>query len=85
MRVPYGCRYQEQHVSVARTATLGENVCIGAATTVGDNTTVVQSVIGRNCRIGKNVRMVGCYILDDVTIQVSTVPPLLHMPAIRQA
>jgi len=31
---------------------------------------VEQSVVGRNCRIGKGVEMLGCYIMDDATVQV---------------
>jgi len=36
----------------------------------GENCHISQSVIGRNCRIGNNVTMIGTFIHDNVTIQV---------------
>lgn len=36
----------------------------------GDNTKVSQSVIGRNCRIGRNADVFGSYVMDGATVQV---------------
>ena len=36
----------------------------------GEDSRILQSVIGRNCRIGKNVDILGSYILDNATIRV---------------
>ncbi|MEW5304708.1 MAG: hypothetical protein WDW36_007300 [Sanguina aurantia] len=63
-----GQRYVEEGVSVARHAHVGEDVCAGAGTSIGEYARVAQSVIGRNCRIGANVSLLGCYIQDNVTI-----------------
>ena len=57
-------------MSLARSTVPGEDVCIGAGTSIGEGSRVVQSVVGRNVRIGRNVDIVGAYIQDGVTIQV---------------
>jgi ADP-glucose pyrophosphorylase len=36
----------------------------------GEQCHIKQSVIGRNCRIGRNVTIIGSYLHDNVTIQV---------------
>jgi translation initiation factor eIF-2B subunit epsilon len=58
----------EQRVMVARSATLSSNVCIGAGTHVGDNSRIANSVVGRDCKIGRNVSIEGCYIHDGVQV-----------------
>eukprot|EP00198_Chlamydomonas_reinhardtii_P001454 XP_001690790.1 predicted protein [Chlamydomonas reinhardtii] len=68
-RYSRGQRYMESTVSLARSTVPGEDVCIGAGTSIGEGSRVVQSVVGRNVRIGRNVDIVGAYIQDGVTIQ----------------
>jgi len=68
-RYARGHRYTEANVGVARTAVLGDDVCVGAGASVGEHSRVVQSVVGRNCRIGKGCDLVGCYLQDGVCVQ----------------
>ncbi|KXZ48102.1 hypothetical protein GPECTOR_30g197 [Gonium pectorale] len=68
-RYSRGHRYLEATVSLARSTVPGEDVAIGAGTSIGEGSRVVQSVIGRNVRIGRNVDIVGCYVQDGVVIQ----------------
>lgn len=44
-------------------------VCIGAGTELGEQCSIDASVIGRNCVIGRNVELTGCYVFDNVVIQ----------------
>lgn len=46
------------------------DVVVGSGTSIGAQTTVTQSVIGRNCVIGCNVKLSNAYIWDDVRIEV---------------
>lgn len=50
-------------------ATVGPDVCIGSGTTIGESACISESIIGRNCRIGKKVVLHGCYLQDGVVIQ----------------
>lgn len=68
-RYSRGQRYLEGTVSLARSTVPGEDVCIGAGTSIGEGSRVVQSVIGRNVRIGRDVDITGSYVQDGVTIQ----------------
>lgn len=61
-RYARGQRYSEANISQARTAVLGEDVCVGAGSSIGEHSYVAQSVIGRNVRIGKGCIVVGAYI-----------------------
>lgn len=42
--------------------------CMPATACAGDGSNISHSVIGRNCRIGKNVTLQGAYLQDDVTV-----------------
>jgi translation initiation factor eIF-2B subunit epsilon len=44
--------YRGKGVSLDRTALLRSSVIIGNGTTVGENVSISNSVIGRNCEIG---------------------------------
>lgn len=62
-------RYREDHVKLARSATLGRDSAIGSGSSLDEGSQVTCSVIGRNCHIGKGVQIKGCYIGDYVTVQ----------------
>ncbi|GFR46848.1 hypothetical protein Agub_g8488 [Astrephomene gubernaculifera] len=68
-RFSRGHRYIESTVSLARSTIPGEDVCIGAGSSLGEGSRVVQSVVGRNVRIGRNVDILGSYVQDGVIIQ----------------
>ncbi len=49
------------------------HVCVVMSVScAGEGSKVVQSVLGRRVQIGKNCDIVGCYIQDDVRIEVRT-------------
>ncbi|KAI8086594.1 nucleotide-diphospho-sugar transferase [Halteromyces radiatus] len=60
--------YKSRDVILSRSCIVDENVQIGAGTVIGENSRVAQSTIGRNCRIGANVTLVGVYLWDGVVI-----------------
>ncbi|OJD11374.1 hypothetical protein AJ78_07844 [Emergomyces pasteurianus Ep9510] len=60
--------YQEQGVMYAKSCVIGGKTVIGQGTTLGDCTTVKNTIIGRRCRIGKNVVLDGAYLWDDVVV-----------------
>ena len=45
--------YKETDVVLARSCKLQSNVVIGKGSSIGDNTTIINSVIGEGCTIGK--------------------------------
>nr|CAD7400472.1 unnamed protein product [Timema cristinae] len=50
---------------------LEEDVVLAKGTVVGENTQITRSVIGQNCRIGKNCDIADSYIWNNVVIEVS--------------
>lgn len=50
---------------------LESTVVIGECTSIGEKSFVRHSVIGKNCKIGKDVSISNAYIWDNVTIMVS--------------
>ncbi|EQC42712.1 hypothetical protein SDRG_00439 [Saprolegnia diclina VS20] len=61
--------YKEDDVQLARTCAIRSTSIVGGRTTVGANTDIVQSAIGRDCKIGQNVRISGSFLWDNVTIE----------------
>ncbi|OQR91949.1 translation initiation factor eIF-2B subunit epsilon [Achlya hypogyna] len=61
--------YKEAGVSLARTATVHPMTIIGDHTTIEAGSAISKSAIGRHCRIGKNVRITGSFLWDNVTIE----------------
>lgn len=59
---------KENGVILARTCKVGKRTVIGNDTSIGDGSVVSNSIIGRRCRIGKNITIQNAYIWDDVTI-----------------
>lgn len=70
--------YREKNVTVARSVNVKCSTVIGDGTKIGTesatgkfggiNTVITASTIGRNCVIGDNVKIDGCYIWDNVVI-----------------
>ncbi|KAK3099169.1 hypothetical protein FSP39_000456 [Pinctada imbricata] len=63
--------YLSNDVTLARGCELEKSVYVGRGTSVGSNTVITNSVIGKDCRIGENVKIDGAYIWDNVTIENS--------------
>ena len=61
--------YLNTNVTLERGVVLQEDVVIGPGTCVGTDSQVTHSSIGRDCRVGKNVRIEGSYIWDNVVIE----------------
>lgn len=53
-----------------RESVLEVDVVVGENSEIGEQTYVTQSVIGKRCKIGNNVRISNAYIWDDVIIEV---------------
>ncbi len=61
--------YLEEGVKLAKTSTVKSRSVIGEGTSLGDNSIVGDSVLGRRCHIGKDVFIEGSYIWDDVVVR----------------
>ncbi|KAK9794959.1 hypothetical protein WJX73_003563 [Symbiochloris irregularis] len=61
--------YKEQSVCISRSAQVGHDTAIGAGTHIEDHAQVVSSVIGRNCRVGKNACIRGSTLHGNVTVE----------------
>lgn len=59
---------KENGVMLARTCKVGKRTVLGKDTSIGDGSTVSNSIIGRRCQIGKNVTIKDAYIWNDVVI-----------------
>jgi translation initiation factor eIF-2B subunit epsilon len=59
---------KENGVSLARTCKAGKRTVLGKDTSIGDGSTISNSIIGRRCHIGKNVTIQNAYIWDDVVV-----------------
>jgi translation initiation factor eIF-2B subunit epsilon len=64
---------KENGVALARTCKAGKRTVLGGDSSIGDDSVVVNSIIGRRCQIGKNVTIKDSYIWDDVVISDGSV------------
>ncbi|KAF2457670.1 nucleotide-diphospho-sugar transferase [Lineolata rhizophorae] len=60
--------YQEDGVMLARSCVVGARTVLGRDASIGDGSVVTDSVLGRGCFVGKNVRIDGAYIWDRAVI-----------------
>ncbi|KAG9445788.1 hypothetical protein H6P81_011916 [Aristolochia fimbriata] len=60
--------YKAVDVTQSRSAKIGPFTLVGSGTSIGDNSTISNSIVGRGCIIGSNVSIEGSYIWDNVTI-----------------
>eukprot|EP01116_Phalansterium_solitarium_P022662 TRINITY_DN7571_c0_g1_i1.p1 TRINITY_DN7571_c0_g1~~TRINITY_DN7571_c0_g1_i1.p1 ORF type:complete len:431 (+),score=129.70 TRINITY_DN7571_c0_g1_i1:83-1375(+) len=54
--------YKEANVSLSRTSKVGPETVIGEGSSIGPSSSIKQTMIGRNCRIGARCELRGCYI-----------------------
>jgi translation initiation factor eIF-2B subunit epsilon len=64
--------YQESGVVLARGSKIEQRSIVGKGTSIGDGSTVTNSVLGPRCQIGRNVTIKDSYIWDDVVIDDNT-------------
>lgn len=50
-------------------ANISNDSIVGEKVEFGDHTYIKRTVLGTNCKIGKKVKLTGCLILNDVTIE----------------
>ncbi|KAL6710550.1 translation initiation factor eIF-2B epsilon subunit, GEF [Coniothyrium glycines] len=67
-RLQKGNIYKEEGVILARDCVIGPKTVIGRGTSVGDKTVITNSIIGRHCQIGRNVKIDGAYLWDYTSI-----------------
>ncbi|KAL9035746.1 MAG: hypothetical protein Q9214_006445 [Letrouitia sp. 1 TL-2023] len=67
-------RYGKGEIYTENGVVLGRNCCIqnrsvlGAGTSIGDDSIVRETVLGRQCRIGRNTVLEGAYIWDNAVV-----------------
>lgn len=62
----------EEGVVLARTCKIGKKTVLGKETSIGEGSTISNSIIGRYCVIGKNVKIENSYIWDNAVIGDNT-------------
>ncbi|EDU41264.1 Translation initiation factor eIF-2B protein [Pyrenophora tritici-repentis] len=67
-RLQKGNTYKEEGVILARDCIIGPKAVIGRGTSIGEKSVVTNSIIGRHCQIGRNVKIDGAYIWDYASI-----------------
>ena len=67
-RLQKGNIYKEEGVLLARDCVIGPKTVIGKGTAVGAKSTITNSIIGRHCHIGRNVKIDGAYLWDHASI-----------------
>lgn len=60
--------YEEDGVSLSRTSIVKSKSILGRDTSLADGSVVSDSVVGRRCTIGKNVKIKESYLWNDVVI-----------------
>jgi len=53
---------------LSRTCTVGRDSMVGAGTVIGEETNVMYSVLGQNCKLGTNCSLDHCIVMDGVVI-----------------
>ncbi|KAK9898669.1 hypothetical protein P389DRAFT_178044 [Cystobasidium minutum MCA 4210] len=63
-----GRLYLGRKLNLARSCTTGPAAVIGRRTIIGERSDVLESVIGENCRIGSEVRIINSYLYNGVVV-----------------
>lgn len=67
-------RYEKGEIYTENGVALGRNCCIqnrsvlGAGTSIGNDSIVSETVLGRQCRIGRNTVLEGAYVWDNAVV-----------------
>lgn len=61
--------YVGQNVTLGRGCVLEEDVVIGPHSSIGANSSLTKTVVGRGCKVGENVTISGSYLWDDVVVE----------------
>jgi len=61
--------YLHRDITLQRGLSLDENVIIGRGSVIDERSSISRSVIGKQCRIGKMVVIVGSYLMDGVIVE----------------
>jgi translation initiation factor eIF-2B subunit epsilon len=67
-RLQKGNVYKEEGVILARDCVIGSKTVIGRGSSIGQQSVITNSIIGRHCQIGRNVKIDGAYIWDYASI-----------------
>lgn len=67
-RLAKGNIYKEEGVILARDCVINPKTVIGRGTSIGDGSIITNSIIGRHCQIGRNVRIEGAYLWDYASV-----------------
>ncbi|KAF2134610.1 nucleotide-diphospho-sugar transferase [Dothidotthia symphoricarpi CBS 119687] len=67
-RLQKGNIYKEEGVILARDCVINSKSVIGRGTSIGDGSVITNSIIGRHCQIGRNVRIDGAYLWNYASI-----------------
>lgn len=60
--------YREEKTRVAHTSKISRNCVIGADSSLGDNVTLSNSILGRHCRIGSGSSLSDAILWDNATV-----------------
>lgn len=61
--------YLDASASIARTAQVSRDSCIGPASIIGDGCRISESVLGRKCIIGTRATITASYLMSNVAIE----------------
>jgi len=67
-RLQKGNIYKEEGVILARDCVIGPKTVIGRGSSIGDKSVITNSIIGRHCQIGRNVRIDGAYLWNYASV-----------------
>lgn len=67
-RLGKGNIYKEEGVVLARDCIINSKTVIGRGTSIGDGSVITNSIIGRHCQIGRNVKIDGAYLWDYASV-----------------
>ena len=68
-RLKKGRIYQEDSVTIGRNTDIKGRTTLAAGTQIGENSSIIDSVIGRGCRIGREVHIRDAYLWDGVIVK----------------
>ncbi|KAL8844273.1 MAG: hypothetical protein Q9176_001183 [Flavoplaca citrina] len=60
--------YQENHVTTGKSSRFRGRCVLGQGTAIGEDVTVSESSLGRDCHVGKDALIEGSYIWDNVVV-----------------